>query len=695
MPNALLHRPLSLALLLLSAASLAACGSSVTCGEGTRLEDGACVPEALASCPAGQARVNGACTNPCKAGTQFADGSCTVAASVCGPGTELLDGTCRVADPMARVTVRERAEPNDGTDNGTPFTLPAQGAAPVVLGGVVGAADKDGLADFDVFLFTATAGQRILVDAVAVGAPAVAVVLEPVEPAGKLARFVASTGGRGASRELVLPVGGQWTLSVTEPGNLVQLGGGPVRGGETFTYAVSVSTLPSRPLRPLAAASPGSGKLSDGDVYELTNSSTAPAIVELRLAASDPAQPFDGLRTLWATTPEGEFVVEQSDVRATGAIARMGIVRLAVPPGGLRVGVDYVYQMTGGAAGYTLETSAAAAEPIAMPFDGTGDLAGRGSQLFVFELAADSPSVATVAVDDIGADAVGEFRISLYDDKFAPVASTPVARSGTLAAFLPGGPARRYYVLFEDVDFQPGDTDVGYSISASLLPVGPLGPVAVPGTDTVQGSLSGAAASAFFAVTVSKDAMVTLRATEPLATGNQMRIAVLGPDLRELAKSGEWTEEDPVLPGVLVLAGSALLVEVQGDDVGDVQLEVETTDLAGSTVQLVGGQASVDGEIAVEGEVDYYLIDLPSAGTLSVETNGGITGATTDTYLALYDAAGAELATHDDIDFPSGNYFSRIEKSLAAGRYFVAVSVAQSWTGGGTGGYGATFTFTR
>ena len=63
---------------------------------------------------------------------------------------------------------------------------------------------------------------------------------------------------------------------------------------------------------------------------------------------------------------------------------------------------------------------------------------------------------------------------------------------------------------------------------------------------------------------------------------------------------------------------------------------------------------------------DYFRFEMSSRGEVRIRTTGGL-----DTYGALYDSAGEELATNDD---GASRYNFRIERELAAGTYYIRVS---------------------
>ena len=82
----------------------------------------------------------------------------------------------------------------------------------------------------------------------------------------------------------------------------------------------------------------------------------------------------------------------------------------------------------------------------------------------------------------------------------------------------------------------------------------------------------------------------------------------------------------------------------------------------------------VEGTLDDSGDVDYWRIDVLSAGTLVIETTGD-----TDTVGRLEDASGNVLATDDNGG--TGSNF-RIERDIDAGTHYVRVSGADGATGG-------------
>ena len=88
------------------------------------------------------------------------------------------------------------------------------------------------------------------------------------------------------------------------------------------------------------------------------------------------------------------------------------------------------------------------------------------------------------------------------------------------------------------------------------------------------------------------------------------------------------------------------------------------------------------GTIGSAGDVDYFRIDVPSAGTLVVSSSG-----TTDTYGFLKSSACADLASDDDALRPN----FKIERAVTAGTYYVMV---RHYSASSTGVYALNTSFT-
>ena len=100
-----------------------------------------------------------------------------------------------------------------------------------------------------------------------------------------------------------------------------------------------------------------------------------------------------------------------------------------------------------------------------------------------------------------------------------------------------------------------------------------------------------------------------------------------------------------------------------------------TADDTRSSAATARVNSSVSGTISPAGDVDYWRINVPTAGQLVVETTGA-----TDTVGELQDSAGNLIEEHDDQDVNTNRNF-KIERAVAAGTYYVRISAFRNSTG--------------
>ena len=93
------------------------------------------------------------------------------------------------------------------------------------------------------------------------------------------------------------------------------------------------------------------------------------------------------------------------------------------------------------------------------------------------------------------------------------------------------------------------------------------------------------------------------------------------------------------------------------------------------TATVIAANSRTAGNIEVEGDNDFFRINVTSSGTLTVNTTGA-----TDTYGYLLDSNGQELTHNDDSARPN----FRISRSVSAGTYYVRV---KHFSSGGRGTY--------
>ncbi|MCB4773721.1 MAG: PPC domain-containing protein, partial [Sulfurovum sp.] len=83
----------------------------------------------------------------------------------------------------------------------------------------------------------------------------------------------------------------------------------------------------------------------------------------------------------------------------------------------------------------------------------------------------------------------------------------------------------------------------------------------------------------------------------------------------------------------------------------------------------INSNSTTAGRIDRAGDADWFKIQIPSRGTLVVETTGS-----TDTSGVLYDVDGTEIASNNDSNASNHNF--RIKYNVTAGTYYVKVSAS-------------------
>jgi len=206
-------------------------GEGLVCGVGTVATNGVCVP----LCRADQVRNNNACA--CPAGQAESNGTCSPDPGLCAPGT-ILDGR-GVCVPVAP------AAPGDNDAAGpVDVTLPAVGQS-VTIGGVIDSPSAE--APFDTFAFAGTAGTRLRIQVVSFGADNAAFAVDGIRDIvadnniESFQRIALPRGGRRAVREVVLPLNGDYAVTV---GDKSLFDSGLLSsGGDGQTYNLVIETL--------------------------------------------------------------------------------------------------------------------------------------------------------------------------------------------------------------------------------------------------------------------------------------------------------------------------------------------------------------------------------------------------------------------------------------------------------------------
>jgi hypothetical protein len=321
--------------------------SAEICGEKTRLDGGRCVIEAAAcgrgtqldpntgacelaaaSCGPGLAydASGGQCVPTdaiCDDGTRFDESSGLCLPDSCREGDAIIDGVC--TSPVAQKAQNADLQESENNDpslggNAEPFVFGAPGDAPFVIAGTIGAPvdlNGDGRLDQDVdaYTFEASAGEWIDITVESNGLPSPAFRVEAesgVDIADDFTRSSAIGSGRDASRQVVIPADGTYTLTVLPSLVLASMegdrGDGVIRGEDGFGYVASLERLgwPQAPARDVSAGTTSfSGRFDRlGDnAFEIAGA-TPQDIVTLR--AQSLGADADGVIQVWSdtTTPD-------------------------------------------------------------------------------------------------------------------------------------------------------------------------------------------------------------------------------------------------------------------------------------------------------------------------------------------------------------------------------------------------------
>jgi hypothetical protein len=125
------------------------------------------------------------------------------------------------------------------------------------------------------------------------------------------------------------------------------------------------------------------------------------------------------------------------------------------------------------------------------------------------------------------------------------------------------------------------------------------------------------------------------------------------------------------------------------------------SDAPGSTASTVRLQAGspVNASIDAAGDDDWYLVTLAANTTYTFALQGASTGKGTlyDPVLRLYSAGGTQLASNDDVSYPTNRDSQLVWRATAAGTYYVSARGYESYVGsyvmsmaaGATGSTGA------
>ncbi len=498
------------------------------CGTGTRLEEEKCVPIPAATCPEGQARVDGACRVVCGTNTVDSGAGCVVAAGACGEGTKLKSGACVAIDPMERVQVQEAAEPNQEPAKAVTFELPAVGGTPVVLGGTIGPV-VEGKGDFDSFVFQGTAGTMVKIAAQAVGAPNVAVRVYPtgVTGAETLSSYVFSSTSREPSREIFLPVTAEWVVEVSATDNFAEFGAALPVGAPEFTYTVDVSSVTAPSTSALTSGVAVQGSFETVGVYSVPGAANGISLYTLKLETPEAATALVGLRRLVVVDSANKLIAISTDTISAGTLKPMSPLRIVVPQGGAKVVVDYVFAPDAKAP-FKLTGLAGDVDLVTIPaVDAMGTLADDGLQVFAFDAVPNN--ILKISFSRVTPSSIGKFHCELRDQDYKLVDEITSSFS-TLDGFI-GATTGRWLVICDDQQFDATKTDsFDFKMTVALTPVASLGTLTNPGTLDGQVTITtvGIDKGVYAAFTVASDGTVAnIGATPTGSTAAQMKIGII------------------------------------------------------------------------------------------------------------------------------------------------------------------------
>jgi hypothetical protein len=260
----------NLILIVTGLALLGGCGdNSRSCGVGTQVEDGYCVP---AGCGAGTVsdEETGECVPDgsvvCSDGTRFnaLTGRCEVDPSACQNGTVLVDGKC--VDPAAGTLadLNEGPEPNAmnvieaGDSRAGNIVL---GAQPFVVHGTL-EPHAGNAPDVDTYVLTIAAPTLLHVSADGLGINAGLIVTS--DDVTDWQRFAINLSGDTSERDVFLPQQGTYKLSIAETSTVFEYADSGTAGTTTSSGEYYATFSPRALPTPTALTASANGLLDSG-----------------------------------------------------------------------------------------------------------------------------------------------------------------------------------------------------------------------------------------------------------------------------------------------------------------------------------------------------------------------------------------------------------------------------------------------
>ncbi|MFM2153837.1 MAG: hypothetical protein RL199_2272, partial [Pseudomonadota bacterium] len=622
-----------------------------------------------------------ACTNGCRT-ARCGDGIVRTGVESCDDGNTVDTDHCTngcATGPLAGATILESVEPNDTVDTAVRIELPPVGQSPVVVGGTV-AAPVSGAADFDGIVFTATAGDVVRIELTALGVSSVGAFLEPVGLGGRLRRYVVDVNGRDVNRDVLLPVGGDWLLKVSDATNLDLFRAAFQRGGTGATYLASLSRVapPARRSASIGAHETGEWK---GPAVFTINGDIEARLVSVVVRTAEGASSLEGLRSVWMTDVNGRFLGEETDKPGVPAAEAL-LGRFGMPPAGAVLGVDAVADFGSGAgAAWALSVDQPSWTAVDVPYGGVGDLTDGTALILGFDAA--PSSVIRVGVSSIGYDLSG-LTVELRDEAFRLTGVATFKADGALSGFVPADAGGRQYAVFRDDRWTPGGSVYTFNWNITDAPAKTLDLGTVPGRVAFAETLP-EQAEGWYVLTSPVDAELTA-VLSPALPATYLALDAFDTRMQPMTPLGVL-DTVAVVDGLTLSAGKAIILKVTATQASGVtgNLDVyapfvanesEPDDQAHQAASLpleASGAVVVNAAINVEGDVDNFRFTLTAPATVRLLTRR-VGGVALDTILSLADATGAtELDVSDDIDFMAGNLYSRIERPLDPGTYVVRV----------------------
>jgi hypothetical protein len=511
-----------------SAFGLASCGGDdVSCGTGTHLEGGSCVPDSNTTCGEGTTLMGDECVPDgsviCEQGTRFdmASGTCVVDPSACAEGTVLVGGECVPEDDTLTADLEEAAEPNDAAGAGD-FNVPALNAD-VTLHGCI--SPRAGARDEDIWIMTATAPTLLEITADGVGGLAAGFLVQDnaIPSLPNYFRAGLNLTGDTSKRQVFLPAAGDYLLVMDDSRAILV---DEVAGGPETCYYTTVKTV-AMPAATTLTMPTQTGE-DVGDVRVLTFTADA----------------GDILRVLQTTTSESlspAFVVMRNNtVVGTAAPSTNPTTGASNPPqwfeGGMNaaevvtVVVDNQYNFSPNPTPYTLTSSEFAAQ--ALPTDGsavtvTGRRAGTdgatditklnylyfdvpsNGALLQWNLTASIPLDMVLVRSDLVSVTSSGLSFQVFGIIDAPGGATPAGSTSFNNQFTRFLSAGRYYLMVQNplATATVGET---YTINSTIAPITPT--ALTYGTAVTAQALP-ASGAAFHTIDLTNPTWIELAAT--------------------------------------------------------------------------------------------------------------------------------------------------------------------------------------